>query len=58
MVKAVACASAWSAVDEPYETAVTAYADAALGSDAFMRTFWSDIQPFVATGLINSLSAT
>jgi (1->4)-alpha-D-glucan 1-alpha-D-glucosylmutase len=48
----------WSDVHAGYEEAVKDYASAALGSDAFMTRFWDDIQPFVRTGLINSLTQT
>ncbi|MBX9458681.1 MAG: malto-oligosyltrehalose synthase [Rhizobium sp.] len=50
--------SNWSEVNEPYEHAVKAYASAMLASEPLMTRFWSDIGPFVRTGLINSLSQT
>jgi len=48
----------WSDVNDAYETAVKAYAAAAIGSEAFMTGFWRDIQPLVRTGEINSLTQT
>lgn len=50
--------SNWSDVNEPYETAVKNYATAAIRSEEFMTGFWRDIRPFVATGMINSLTQT
>jgi (1->4)-alpha-D-glucan 1-alpha-D-glucosylmutase len=43
-------------VNEAYEKAVKDYAGAAIGSDTFMRAFWSDIKSFVETGFVNSLT--
>lgn len=48
----------WSDVNGPYEQAVKTYAAAAINSESFMTGFWRDIQPFVRTGLVNSLTQT
>lgn len=48
----------WSDVNEAYEEAVKSYARSAISSDSFMARFWKDIQPFVRSGLINSLTQT
>lgn len=48
----------WTDVKKDYETAVAIYAAVAIGSVYFMRGFWRDIQPFVRTGLVNSLTQT
>lgn len=48
----------WSEVNAAYEEAVKNYAMSAVGSDGFMTRFWSDIRPFLRTGVINSLTQT
>lgn len=48
----------WSSVSQPYEEAVRQYAAAAIDSPSFIADFWRDMQPFVRTGMINSLTQT
>ncbi|WP_449111143.1 malto-oligosyltrehalose synthase [Rhizobium sp.] len=48
----------WTDVNEAYEKAVKDYATAAIGSATFIGGFWTDIQPFVRTGVINSVTQT
>lgn len=48
----------WSDVNEGYERAVKDFAASAIESEPFMSGFWRDIQPFVETGTINSLTQT
>lgn len=48
----------WTDINAPYEQAVKDYAAAMIGSAVFMTGFWSDIQPFIMTGKLNSLAQT
>lgn len=52
--------TSWSEVDEPYETAVKAYAAALLAPDnaRFHEDFTRTLKPFVAAGLVNGLAQT
>lgn len=52
--------TSWSDNNEPYEQAVTSYAQALLdpGNGAFQADFHQTIQPHILAGLVNSLSQT
>src|SRR5690606_31344407 len=50
----------WSAIGEPYEEAVIAYAKKLLSpsNHAFLADFHGALRPFIRTGLVNSLAQT